>query len=422
MFWRILFDSVVRRKFRKGLAIFAVWIGITLVVGLLVLSIDTGDKMNRELGSFGANIKVTPLSSSIPVSVGDYSWKASAYLEESAFPKLKEIFWRNNIMGIVPRLWGEGQLKGTKVPLLGLWLEYTIPLEKDNVFVTGARHVYKHWAIQGNWPLSGEQNAGLIGQALAKRLGIFQGDQVEVKTGTESLSFRISGIVSTGGEEDSAVVLPLKSVQRLTGLQGKVSEADVSALTTPENKLAEKYRLDPNSLTSAEYERWYCTPYPENVASGIQETIPNSAARVVRRISETQGAVLTRIKGLMILLAIFTLISCCLSIMGILASAVLDRRSEVALLQALGAKRINVLALFLVEVAFLGVLGGLLGGVTGSWVGRGLVEAVFGGKPDNHLALVILSPFLGLIVAWLGSLGPVWKALGENTTQVLHGN
>ncbi len=425
MFWRILFDSIVRRKLRKALAVFAVWIGISLVVGLLMLSIDTGDKMNLELGSFGANIKVTPVSFSIPVTVGDYSLnseKVSAYLEESAFQKLKEIFWRNNIMGIVPRLWASAQLNGKNVPLLGLWLEHKIPLEGGEVFVSGARQVYKHWAIQGNWPLSGAENTGLIGQELAGRLKVSLGDQVEVKTDKGSIDLEVLGIVSTGGQEDSAVIAFLETVQKLAGLQGKVSEADVSALTTPENRLAEKYRIDPKSLTSAEYERWYCTPYPENIASGIQETIPNSVARVVRRISETQGAVLTRIKGLMILLAIFTLISCSLSIMGILASAILDRRPEVALLQALGAKRTNVLALFLVEVAFLGILGGLLGGITGSWVGRGLIEAIFGGKPDGHLALLILSPFLGLIMALIGSLGPIWKALGENTAQVLHGN
>jgi len=77
------------------------------------------------------------------------------------------------------------------------------------------------------------------------------------------------------------VIAPLTSVQKLTGLEGKISEAEITALTTPENKLAEKYRLDPKALASAEYERWSCTPYPGSVAANIQAAVPGSVARVV---------------------------------------------------------------------------------------------------------------------------------------------
>lgn len=425
MFWRILFDSVVRRKSRKVLAIFAVSVGISLVVALLLLGLDAGDKMNRELSSFGANIKVLPVSLSIPVKVGDHEFnvsKDSTYLEESDFPKLKEIFWQNNILGIVPRLWAEGQVSGAQVPLLGVWFEHPIPTEGGETFVTGAAQVYKHWAVQGRWPSKDEQNACLVGQTLAKKLNISIGDSIKIDAKKASMNFGVWGIVETGDNEDAAIILPIETVQRLAGLEGKVSEADVSALTTPENKLAERYRIDPKLLTPTEYDRWYCTPYPENVAMGIQETISNSAARVVRRVSETQGAILTQIKGLLFVLAAFVFMASCLSIMGILASAVLDRRSEVALLQAIGAQRTSIFALFLVEVAILGSFGGLLGGVAGSWIGQWLIRVIFNSKPEPHMAVILLSPLLGLLVAWIGSFFPVQKVLGEDIAPVLHGN
>ena len=425
MFWRILFDSVVRRKSRKVLAVIAVSIGISLVVALFLLGLDAGDKMNRELSSFGANIRVLPASLSIPVKVGDYEFSASkdsAYLEESDFPKLKEIFWQNNILGIVPRLRTEVQVNGAQVSLLGVWLDYKILTEGGEPFVTGASQVYKHWALQGRWPPKDEPNACLVGQTLAKKLNISIGDKIKIDVKKASMSFSVSGIVETGDSQDAAIIAPIETVQRLAGLEGKVSEADVSALTTPENKLAEKYRIDPKSLTPTEYDRWYCTPYPENVALGIQETISNSAARVVRRVSETQGAVLTQIKGLLFVLAIFVFMASCLSVMGILASAVLDRRSEVALLQAIGAQRMSIFALFLVEMAILGSFGGLLGGVAGSWIGAWLIRAIFGSKPEPHMAVILLSPFLGLLVSWIGSFFPVQKALGEDIAPVLHGN
>lgn len=425
MFWRLLVDSMVRRKSRKVLAALAVWIGISLVVGLLTLSVDVGDKMNLELRSFGANIKVLPIASSIPVRVGNYELTPSmgpGYLEESDIPKLKRIFWRNNIMGIVPRLWANGELNGRDVKLLGIWFEHKIPVEGGTPFLAGARQVYKHWNVKGNWPSSETRNECLVGDELARRLNVSIGDWVEVKTSIGSAAFRISGIVSTGDKEDTAIIAPLKTIQTITGLEGKVSDVDVSALTTPENKLAEKYHRDPKSLTPAEYERWSCTPYPDSVSAEIQKTIPNSVARVIRRVSETQGVVLTRIKGLMLLLAILTLVASCLSVMGILASAVLERRPEMALLRAIGAHRGDVLLLFLAEAAVLGTIGGTLAGITGSWMGQWLVRVIFNGESNIHLAPIILSPFLGIVIAWSGSLWPVWQALSQDTAQVLHGN
>ncbi len=425
MFWRLLVDSMIRRKSRKMLAALAVWIGISLVVGLFTLSIDVGDKMNLELRSFGANIKVLPVASSIPVRVGNYQLTPSMgsdYLEESDIPKLKKIFWQNNIMGIIPRLWANGEINGRNEKILGVWFEHEIPVEGGAHFLTGARQIYKHWNVKGNWPSSETGNECLVGEELAKRLNVSIGDQVEVKTSIGSAAFRVSGIVSTGDKEDTAIIAPLKTVQTITDLKGKVSDVDVSALTTPENKLAEKYRQDPKSLTPAEYERWSCSPYPDSVSAEIQKTIPNSVARVIRRVSETQGAVLTRIKGLMLLLVIFTLAACCLSVMGVLTSAVLERRPEMALLQAIGAHRRDILVLFLAEAAVLGIIGGTLAGITGSWIGQWLVRVIFNSESNTHLASIMISPFLGIIIAWVGSLWPAWQALSQDTAQVLHGN
>jgi putative ABC transport system permease protein len=211
-------------------------------------------------------------------------------------------------------------------------------------------------------------------------------------------------------------------VQRLLHVPGKVSSADVSALTTPENKLAERYRQDPKSLTPDEYDRWYCTPYPGAVAKQVQELIPGAVARVVRRVSETQGMVFTRTKGLIVLLAALTLVVCSLSVTGILTAAVLERRPEMALLHAIGAKRSDVVLLFLAEMAVLGLAGGLLASASGPLLGRWLVSAVFGSAAAPHLAVVLLSPFLGLGLAWIGGLWPVWQAVNQDAAQVLHGN
>jgi putative ABC transport system permease protein len=232
----------------------------------------------------------------------------------------------------------------------------------------------------------------------------------------------VVGVLSSGDDRDNAILASLDTVQVLLHAPGEISGVEVVALTTPENKLADKYRQDPKSLTPDEYDRWYCTPYPGAVAKQIQDVIPGSTARVVRRVSETQGMVFTRTRGLIGLLAALTLVVCGLSVTGIIAASVVERRSEIALIQAIGARRPDVLVLFLTEMAILGLLGGALAAATGPVLGSWLVKTVFGGAADMHLAVSLIAPFLGLALAWAGSIWPVWQSVNEDPARVLHGN
>lgn len=423
--WRILIDSLTRRLSRKTLSVLAVWIGLTLVLALLSLSLDVGDKINLELRSFGANIAVEPLAAAIPVDVGGHRLAAEAvpsYLDEAELSKLKAVsfFWRNNIMGVVPRLRARGEVKAQEVELVGVWLDEHVSTGGSEPLVTGARQVYTHWAVQGAWPSRGDQC--LVGSAAARKLALSPGDAITVTAGAEEIALTVAGILTSGDKDEGAVVAPLATVQRLVHAPGKVSSADVSALTTPDNKLAEKYRRDSKSLTPDEYDRWYCTPYPGAIAKQVQELIPGSAARVVRRVSETQGMVFSRTKGLIVLLAALTLIVCSLSVTGILTASVLERRPEMALLQAIGARRADVLVLFLTETAILGIAGGVLAAFTGPLLGKWLVAGVFGSTAQLHVAVVLIAPFLGLGLAWAGGLWPVWQAVNQDVAQVLHGN
>ena len=263
MFLRLLAHSLTRRKSRKLLAIATVWIGISLIVALLALNMDVGDKVNLELQSFGSNIRVEPVLTSVPVRVGGYEISAgspAAYLNESDLARLKAIFWRNNILAISPRLWGQAQIQGTEIPIVGMWFDHSIPVTDGEAFVTGGRQAYPQWQVEGSWPSSDTAFQSLVGVELARRWNFSVGDSIQVETDRETMRLNIVGVVTSGVREDEALIVPLRSAQRVFGLPGKVSEIDVNALTTPENELAEKYHRAPKALSPEEYERWVCTP------------------------------------------------------------------------------------------------------------------------------------------------------------------
>jgi hypothetical protein len=104
---------------------------------------------------------------------------------------------------------------------------------------------------------------------------------------------------STGGAEDDEIVAPLGLAQEILGRPGAVRRIYVSALTKPEDAFA---RRDPKSMSGAVYDRWYCSPYPQSIAFQLAEAIPHSQAEQIRQVSQNEGAVLTRIEGLILLI------------------------------------------------------------------------------------------------------------------------
>src|ERR1700743_334945 len=107
MFFRLLMESFRRQRRRKALAGIAILLGTTAVTAMLALATTIGDRIDRELAVYGANIVVTPKADTLDVKVGGVDLKPATggtYLKESDLEKLKGIFWANNITGLSPEL------------------------------------------------------------------------------------------------------------------------------------------------------------------------------------------------------------------------------------------------------------------------------------------------------------------------------
>ena len=182
----------------------------------------------------------------------------------------------------------------------------------------------------------------LIGQKLAESLQVKTGDTLSYRRadGTQG-QFVIAGIVSGGGNEDNAILASLPVVQQALNLKGKVSEIEVSAITTPENDLARKAAANPERLSQAEREIWYCTAYVSSIAFQIEEVVNNSSARPVRQIAESEGKILDKTQLLMLLITVLSLISAALGVSNLVSANVMERSREIGLMKALGAKKLR---------------------------------------------------------------------------------
>ncbi len=421
MLSRIVGRSLTRRRRRKLLGVAAVALGISVTTALATLSLDVGDKVARELRSFGANIAVTPAADSLPIAVGGVDYRpasAGAFLPESSLVQLKKIFWRNNIMAFAPFLYAPASVDGRRVVVIGSWFDHALHVDPSEVFKTGLEKLHPAWKVQGQWP---EENSSqcLVGKRLAETLGISPGENLTFNSPANSAStmtLRVQGILQTGEEEDEEVLAPLAAVQKFTGLESKIRRVEVSALTKPEDNFG---RADVTRLSPAEYDRWYCTPYVSSIAYQIQQVIPGAEAKPVYRVATTEGKIIRNVGLLMGLLAVAALVTSALAMASMMFAVVLERREEIGLFKSLGATNAHIASVFLLEAFAVGLLGGVAGYGLGTWLARRLSFAVFGVPTGIHWVILPGVLTLALFVALAGSIVPISKGLRISPAAVL---
>jgi putative ABC transport system permease protein len=419
MFVRLVYESFRRQKRRKLLAGAAIALGVTVATAMIAVATDIGDKINRELRTIGANLLVTPQEDTLDVEIGGVNLKPpsdGAFLNEADLPKIKGIFWHNNITGFAPMLPVNVavELDGTRhdVTLLGTYFQKTLKYGTEQ-FTTGVRNTHPWWKVSGAWPDDSSRDV-LVGERLAARLAEKPGDTLTAAGRT----LHISGILSTGGAEDDQIVAPLALAQEILGKPGAVRRVYVSALTKPEDAFA---RRDPKSMSGAIYDRWYCTPYPQAIALQLTEAIPHSHAEQIRQVSQNEGAVLTKIEGLIFLITLAALFASALAVSAAMATAIFERRAEVGLMKALGAGKLAVASVFFAEAALLALIGGVLGFFVGSWLAHQIGESIFSSQIAIPPVLFPVILAIAVIVTFAGSAAAIRRAVGMDPVFALRG-
>ena len=428
MLAHIVSRSLVRRRRRKLLTLVSVMLGIAVTAAVATMALDVGDRVGRELRSFGANIALTPAADGLPVMVGGVDVRpagSGAFLQEADLAKLKKIFWRHNIMSFAPYLFLPGSVESRQVVLVGSWFQKTLEVDKNETVTTGLKSLQQTWKVTGEWPSDDDPSGCLVGQRLAEKLGarpgstlLFRSDGSEPSSAaSEARQFIVRGILEAGGEQDDQIIAPLATVQALAGLEGKFRRAEVSALTKPEDAFA---RSDVTRMSPEDFDRWYCTPYVSAICYQMQQAIPGVEARPVYRVAETEGRILDRVGILMALLAGGALVSAALAVASMMLATVLERRAEIGLYKSLGATNARVASIFLLEALVVGLLGGLGGYFAGSLMAHHLGKLIFGLPAEMHWVILPGAVALAVIVTLAGSAWPIASGLKLAPATVLH--
>ncbi len=432
MFLRLVADSFRRRPRRKLLTGAALALGMAVATATISVSLDVGDRLSHEFRSLGANLLVTPQADSLPLEIGGVDLRpanSGTYLPEADLPKIKTVFWHNNITSFAPiletpvRMWSPASKSAMSPGVLqdltaiGTWSKHTVALPDGTTWSTGIGGTNPWWRVEGRWFQEGA-GEGVIGVNVAWRNRINIGDSLNLTAGDHAISVVVSGILRSGGPEDDAVILPISIVQKIADRPGQYRQLYVSALTKPEDDFA---RRNPATMNASDLERWSCSPYVSSIAYSIQQVLPGSEVRVIRRVAEGEGRVFARVTTLLWVVTLAALLAAGLAVGASSAASVIERRSEIGLMKALGAGSSLVALLLAVEQLLLAFVGGLIGYAVGILLARVVGSRIFGVAPQPSLLVLIAIVGLAGAVTLLGSALPLRRAAQYEPAPILRG-
>jgi ABC-type lipoprotein release transport system permease subunit len=210
--------------------------------------------------------------------------------------------------------------------------------------------------------------------------------------------------------EKGSVFIPLTDAQTLYNLRGQATEAAIS-LRQVGTEDSQRAALQAQ-LPSYEVDSWQ-TLRPE-----IRQTLDSKLA-----FTSFIGLVVLIIAGI--------------GILNLMLMAVFERTREMGVLAALGMKGHQIMGLFLLEGAMIGIVGAVLGCALGAlligWIGQvgidlsaasgmGEVMALMGSRlyPTVTPADLLSRGVLVIVIAAIASLYPAWQAARQEPAQALH--
>ncbi|PYT24585.1 MAG: hypothetical protein DMG57_28220 [Acidobacteria bacterium] len=313
MFWRFVVGAVKFRRRRLALAFAGLAVAAMLATAVFSLYSDIERKMRREFRAFGANLVIAPVGDARTVPLQAVS--SAEKLDVVAAPFIYTI-GRITI----------GHISDERVVEAGVDFSRAGPL-------------ISYWRVEGARTASkGECLAGIT---LAAHFRVALAQTVTLASGPCT----VRGIVSTGGAEDSQVIVPFERASADAAFR------DVASLV--------QIRADGERL-------------PE-VRDALSRAFPQAEVRVLRALAETEANVVMKVRSAVLLLSVVILLITTLCVTGNFSELVLERSKEIGVLKAIGAAEGRIATLLLSESLVLALAAALTGYAAGLaiayWIG-----------------------------------------------------
>ena len=351
--------------------------------GEILVGKEIADTIGAKVGSY---LQLTYRPTVTVHENAESDWVPNARLSGSA-----EGF-NSGIVVVEATLDDEGRIAGITVDASSQTPEIGGQVETDRNFL--ARFIGQTLPLTLGEDVDAVSGATVSSQAVVDALNNSRSADSGTTVTERSGYYNVTGILVTGGEEESYLFLSLEDLEKLTGDRTlDVAELSISAGAE---------ELD-------------------SYVSAIERADAGVTARLVKRVTRSETAVLGKLQALVFLVTVVVLLLTTISVSTTMMAVVSERRKEIGLRKALGASDSSIRAEFLGEGVFLGGLGGLLGAVLGFVFAQIVSVNVFGSSITFQPLLLPVTLLVSMAIAAVSCLWPIKRAVAIDPALVLKG-
>ena len=435
-------NSILRNKMRSGLTALGIIIGVSSVIAMMEIGKGSASAIQKTIASMGANnLMVFPGAA----ASGGNSWGVGSKL--TLTPNDAEAIKRQStsVAHVAPvvRVRSAPVVYGNRnwVP------QTTYGSTPDFLEIRDWTEMSEGEMFTDRQVTNGSQVC-VIGQTVAREL--FQSESpIGKEIRMQNVSFKVLGVLTRKGanmwgmDQDDVVLAPWTTIKyRVSSTTMSGQNQTQATQVDPTTKVNTLSTLYPGSLqlypvpSAAQQAN---TPQPvrhtnvdqihvevasaedikpaiEQITDILRETHhlrpgepDDFNVRDMTEIGSSQASTSEQMSGLLVSVALISLIVGGVGIMNIMLVSVTERTREIGLRMAVGAKEKNILTQFLIEAMVLCLLGGAMGIVAGR-VGSMLVTMIKGWPTEPSLLTVIAAVFVSATVGILFGFYPAWKA------------
>jgi putative ABC transport system permease protein len=384
MLWeavKLALSSIMRNKLRSVLTLLGIVIGVAAVIAMVTLGSGASDKVRENLAKLGSNMLIARPGQS---TFGPGGTTDSRAFEERDVTALKANL--TGIRGVAPTA-----QKQAKAVFGSLNYDTSVTGTNANWFTV------QDWVMADGRPFTdGEIRSGtsvcVIGDTIVRELFAGQ-DPIGERLRLGNFSCEVIGSMAPkgqsafGSDQDSIVVLPLRTYHRRIAGNTRISTISISVAEASD--IARVQRDAEDVLRER-----------RRVAPGEEDDF---TIRDMTQIANTMASTTTILTGLLGAVAAVSLLVGGIGIMNIMLVSVTERTREIGIRLAIGALERQVLSQFLVESIVLALFGGVIGIALGLAIAAGgaaLMDVPFSADPQVVALAFAVSALIGVIFGY----------------------